>query len=76
MDGFWGDMTTSGNVTAVIAPQSSVWKDFGHTFGYAPTDDGEFERWMDEHKPDWIVFTTNIELWRAIWEAARAHYSN
>ena len=60
----------------MIEPQSSVWKDFGHTFGYDPTEDGEFERWMDEHKPDWIVSIANIELWRAIWEAAREHYGN
>jgi len=31
---------------------------------------------MDEHKPDWIVSIANIELWRAIWEAAREHYGN
>ena len=65
---FWSEPTTSG------VPLSSVWKDQGHTFGYDPTDDGEFERWMDEYKPDWIVSIANIELWRAIWEAAREHY--
>ena len=70
MADFWSEPTASG------VPLSSVWKDHGHTFGYDPTEDGEFERWMDEHKPDWIVSIANIELWRAIWEAARRRYGH
>ena len=69
--------TGGEGIRIMKVPDSDVWQDNGDfSFGYVPTDDGEFERWMDEHKPDWIVFTTNIELWRAIWEAARAHYSD
>lgn len=43
---------------------------------YIPTDDGEFEKWADKYAPEWQHMNrASIEMWRAIWEAAKDHYS-
>ena len=43
---------------------------------YVPTDDGEFEKWVDKYAPEWEHMNrASIEMWRAIWEAARVCYS-
>jgi len=43
---------------------------------YVPTDDGLFEKWMDEQNEHWWGFNTwQIEEMRECWETARAAYS-
>ena len=54
----------------------TIYQEHDGILEYIPTPDGIFERWIDEYYPSWEhADSGSIELWRDMWEAARAHYS-
>jgi hypothetical protein len=53
----------------------NIWKQKDNKIYYVPSNDGEFEKWMDENESAWTQSSSGtIEFYREIWEAARKKY--